>query len=119
MGVGVGGTGAGVVGDPVKRLYTRAKRQETAYRYAARWTAAMATRTRIANAIAEPLPVVVPAAPLYVSSSFLTTSLGCLSYSAVDRRCENATVKICSNGSCTIKDIIYTAGCTTRPIRLI
>lgn len=61
----------------------------TAYRRdAINWTA-MATRTRITNVVVELLPVALE--PLYVSSSFLTTSLGCLSYSAVGQTGKIAT----------------------------
>lgn len=58
--------------------------REVIYRRdAAHWTR---TRTRVTNVAVELPPAVLE--PLYVSSSFFTTSLGCLSYSAAGEKTE-------------------------------
>lgn len=71
------------------------ERAVTAYRRDdTHWTA-VARRTRITKVAVEHLSIELE--PLYVSSSFLTTSLGCLSYSAAENKITERLTK-CSNG---------------------
>lgn len=83
----------------------------TAYRRdATHWTE-VARRTRITNVVIELLPTVLE--PLYVSSSFFTTSLGCLSYSAVSKEKENGEkskeLSTFSKNPDVMPDILYTS----------
>lgn len=79
-------TGVGGGGGEGMRLgeMANACRAATAYRRDEIHCTATAKRTRMTNVVVDPLLPTNAPEPLYVSSSFLTTSLGCLSYSAAD-----------------------------------
>lgn len=87
------------------RLTTPWRGLMSAYRREAiHWTAM--ARTRITNVVELQLDLTEP---LYVSSSFLTTSLGCLSYSAVNKKSEMNKKKLKIKTANSDGDARYTA----------